>query len=68
MIENPKGKRVPLPIYKMEQNGAPPRCNLAKEAFDDVLSRSRNLRLRRQLNSYKKDKAKAYLEDLCERK
>ncbi len=43
VIENPKGKRVPLPIYKMEQNGAPTRCNLAKEAFDEALSRSRNL-------------------------
>ena len=43
VIENPKGKRVPLPIYKMEQNGAPTRCNLAKEAFDEAPSRSRNL-------------------------
>lgn len=44
VIENNVGSRIPLPLYKAEQAGKPTRLNVAKEAIDDAISKSLNMR------------------------
>lgn len=44
VVENPKGKRVPMNLYKMEQAGMPTRYNVARQAIDEAISVSVNMR------------------------
>ncbi len=43
VIEHPEGKRVPYPLYKMEQAGMPTRYNVARQALDEAISVSVNM-------------------------
>ena len=44
VVENPKGKRIPMNLYKMEQAGMPTRYNVARQAIDEAISVSVNMR------------------------
>ena len=44
VIENPGGRRVPYNLYKMEQAGMPTRYNVARQAIDEAISVSVNMR------------------------
>ena len=44
VIEKPKGRRTPMKLYKMEQAGMPTRYNVAREAIDEAIRTSLNLR------------------------
>lgn len=43
IIENPRGKRVPMHLYKLEQDGAPTRYNVARAVIDEAISLSCNM-------------------------
>lgn len=44
IVENPKGKGLPYPVYEAEKNGGPTRKNLAKQAVDEAISVSSNMK------------------------
>lgn len=44
VIDSPGGRRVPYNLYKMEQAGMPTRYNVARQAIDEAISVSVNMR------------------------